>query len=56
MRVSESSRVESIIEYNQHPSVKDVDYIQLIIRHANRQFNENLKWLQDIREAIAEHI
>ncbi|MEK4137559.1 hypothetical protein MHB75_05445 [Kurthia sp. FSL E2-0154] len=51
MRVS-----ESIIEAGSHPSVKDVDYIQLIIRHADRQFNENLKWLQDIRDAIAEHI
>lgn len=52
----ESKRIDSIIEAGSHPSVKDVDHIQLIIRHADRQFNENLKWLQDIRDAIAEHI
>jgi len=52
----ESKRIDSLLAAGNNPSVLHVEHIQLIVRHADHQLHENLRWLEDIRDSLIEYM
>ncbi|VEI07159.1 hypothetical protein [Kurthia zopfii] len=52
----ESKRIDSLLAAGNNPSVLHVEHIQLIVRHADHQLHENLRWLEDIRDSLVEYM